>query len=256
MSASPSCRVFLVDDHPLLLSGVRALVESQAEMEVVGVAGDAECAMTGIEATHPDLVVVDGTLSGANGISLVAQIGATWPSIRTLALTLHEEGAYVREFLKAGAKGFVLKRSAAEDLLQAIRSVMQGGTYIDPAVASKVIALPSLKTHPSDALSEREEHVVRLVAEGFSNKEISRRLAISVKDRRNLPRPRLRKARRENAGRPGPARARTGLARKRMTLSRDASRAGGASRTRGISRLRRAGGLFEISKRSSGEETA
>lgn len=144
-------------------------------------ASDAEHALESIALHRPDLVIVDGTLPGANGITVVEQLRDSWPDVRTLALTLHEEGPYLREFLKAGARGFVLKRSAADDLLQAIRSVMSGGLYIDPAVAWKVIAGLNTTAHPTDALSEREESVVKLVAEGFSNKEISRQLSISVK---------------------------------------------------------------------------
>ncbi len=101
--------------------------------------------------------------------------------ILTLALTLHDEGPYIREFVKAGVNGFVLKRSAAEDLLHAVRAVLHGGTYIDPAVMSKICSIVPDNAIQTDVLSEREECVVRLVAEGFSNKEISRRLAVSVK---------------------------------------------------------------------------
>lgn len=174
-------RIFLVDDHPFILSGVRTLLDRQTGIEVVGCANDAESAFDAICALTPDLVIVDGTLPGASGIALVERLNLTLPGLRTLALTLHEEGPYVRQFLNAGANGFVLKRSAAEDLLQAIRSVMQGGTYIDPAVASKIISCSRAPHAPIEALSEREESVMRLVAEGFSNKEICRRLVISVK---------------------------------------------------------------------------
>lgn len=181
MTGSRPCRVLLVDDHPVVLSGIRSLVESQGDIEVVATAGDAESALEAVGTYRPDLVIVDGTLPGESGISIVEKLSEEWPDIRALALTLHEEGPYVREFLKAGARGFVLKRSAADTLLQAIRSVMQGGIYLDPAIASKVITISAAAARPTDTLSEREESVVRLVAEGFSNKEISRQLSISVK---------------------------------------------------------------------------
>jgi DNA-binding NarL/FixJ family response regulator len=173
--------VFLVDDHPLILSGIKGLLESQPDFTVIGAANDADSAWEGIISSMPDLVIIDGSLPSTSGLVLMARLRATFPAILALALTLHEEGPYVREFLKAGANGFVLKRSAAEDLLQAIRAVLRGGVYIDPSVASKVFTFNGQGKDNSECLSEREQSVIRLVAEGFSNKEISRTLSIGVK---------------------------------------------------------------------------
>jgi len=175
------CRIFLVDDHPLILSGIKFLIDKQNDMEVVGMAANAETALELIPKTNPKVVVVDGSLPKLSGIALVAYLREKYPQMLSLALTLHEEGPYVREFLKAGANGFVLKRSAAEDLIQAIRAILNGGTYIDPSVASKIFIRPQHEAHNGETLSEREETVVRLVAEGLSNKEVSRLLEISVK---------------------------------------------------------------------------
>lgn len=174
-------RVFLVDDHPIVLSGIRAMVEKQDDLQVVGVAGDVESALTRMTEIMPDIVIIDISLPGASGIVLVDQMRTLYPKIATLALTLHEEPAYVRQLLQAGARGFILKRSAAEELIHAIRSVLAGGLYIDPGVAAKILPEPKSSTTSVDQLSDREIMVVKLVAKGFSNKEISGQLSLSVK---------------------------------------------------------------------------
>ncbi len=178
---SPPRRVFLVDDHPVVLSGIRAMVEAQDDLQVAGTAGTVEGALIGLAETLPDIVVIDVSLPGSSGIVLVDQMRALFPKIAALALTLHEEPAYVRQLLQAGARGFILKRSAAEELIHAIRSVLAGGLYIDPGVAARVLIEPKLTATGADPLSEREIMVVKLVAKGFSNKEISGQLSLSVK---------------------------------------------------------------------------
>lgn len=180
MIGEHAIKVLLVDDHPLILWGISTLLENETDIAVVGTARSAEQALEQIGALAPDVVVIDGTLPGVSGIVLVEQLQENWPSVIALALTLHEEGSYIREFLRAGARGFVLKQSAAEELIVAIRSVACGGLYLDPKIASKVVKLPTGNDHP-ETLSDREERVVRLIAEGFSNKEISRQLSLSVK---------------------------------------------------------------------------
>jgi len=174
-------RVFLVDDHPVVLSGIRAMVEAQSDLQVAGVAGNVESALAGLAQTSPDIVVIDVSLPGSSGIVLVDQMRVLFPKIAALALTLHEEPAYVRQLLQAGARGFILKRSAAEELIHAIRSVLAGGLYIDPGVAAKILTEPKFSATSADPLSEREIMVVKLVAKGFSNKEISGQLSLSVK---------------------------------------------------------------------------
>lgn len=174
-------RIFLVDDHPIVVSGIKAMVEAHPDLVVVGTAGEAEGVIALIERSRPDLVIVDGSLPGMDGISLVGAIRARWSDMLVLGLTLHEEGSYVRAFLKAGAQGFMLKKSAAEDLLHAIRSIAAGGFYVDPLVASKVLISAASDVHTVEGLSDREESVARLVARGLSNKEISRDLGLSIK---------------------------------------------------------------------------
>jgi DNA-binding NarL/FixJ family response regulator len=179
METSARQRIFLVDDHPLVLSGTAALIETQSHLEVVGTAFDVETAIVGIEQARPDMVIVDLSLPGRSGIALVDHLRQTSPSVLVLALTISDDAACVQQLLQAGARGFVLKRSAAEELIYAIRAVFAGGTYIDPVVAPMIVSMSTLQS--GGGLSEREMAVVRLVAKGFSNKEISSQLSLSVK---------------------------------------------------------------------------
>jgi DNA-binding NarL/FixJ family response regulator len=182
MTKAPSQRrVFLVDDHPVVLAGVKTMVEGQRDLKVVGVAGDAESALQGIGETDPHIAVVDVSLPGTNGVALIDRLRKDFPQVAALALTVHEDSAYVHQLLNAGARGFILKRSAAEELIHAIRSVLAGGIYIDPVMAAKVLSVPKPQATSAEALSEREIAVVKLVAKGYSNKEVSAQLSLSVK---------------------------------------------------------------------------
>ncbi|MEP9373037.1 response regulator transcription factor [Mesorhizobium sp. KR1-2] len=182
MTKAPSPRrVFLVDDHPVVLAGVKTMVEAQRDLKVVGVAGDAESALQGISETDPHIAVVDVSLPGTNGVALIDRLRKDFPQLAALALTVHEDSAYVHQLLEAGARGFILKRSAAEELIHAIRSVLAGGMYIDPVMAAKVLSVPKPQATSAEALSEREIAVVKLVAKGYSNKEVSAQLSLSVK---------------------------------------------------------------------------
>lgn len=175
------CRVFLVDDHPVVLAGLRAMVEAEEDFNIVGVARDVASAIAGIRGTLPDIAVVDVSLPDGNGITLTRLILESSPATLVLALTFHEDVAYVQQLLQAGARGFILKRSAAETLTHAIRSILAGGTYVDPVVASKILSGPRPSTSTGEVLSEREVMVVKLVAKGYTNKEISTKLGLSTK---------------------------------------------------------------------------
>jgi DNA-binding NarL/FixJ family response regulator len=181
MTQSQQKRVFLVDDHPVVLAGVKAMVEAQRDLKVVGLAGEAESAMRGIEETDPHIAVVDVSLPGTNGVLLIERLRQRFPALAALALTVHEESAYVHQLLQAGARGFILKRSAAEELIHAIRSVLAGGIYIDPVMAAKILSTPKTPIASAESLSDREVSVIKLVAKGYSNKEVSAQLSLSVK---------------------------------------------------------------------------
>ena len=179
-------RVFLADDHAVVREGLKALVNGQAGMEVVGEAADGQAALEGATALCPDVVVMDISMPGLSGAKATGQLKEACPGVKVLALTAHEDRSYLRQLLQAGAVGYVLKRSAAEALVHAIRTVADGGVYLDPALAGQVASAFVGKRGATDAapeaeLSEREEEVVRLIAQGYSNKEIAARLALSVK---------------------------------------------------------------------------
>lgn len=182
----PRLRVLLADDHGFIREGLKALVSAQPDMEVVGEAGDGEAALQVVEDCAPDIVVMDVSMPRLNGTQATAQIRARCPNVKVLALSMHEDTAYLRGLLEAGASGYVLKRSAPQELIQALRHVAAGGTYLDPALASRLTAAlvgrPSLRgENAGQPLSEREDAVIRLVARGYTNREVAEQLGLSIK---------------------------------------------------------------------------
>jgi len=162
------------------------LVEADTDFQVIGEARDGRTALRLGRELRPDVVVLDISMPEMNGIDVAAALLAERPECRVLVLTVHEDRAYLRRLLDAGVSGYLLKRSASEELIRALRAVMTGGMYLDPAIAGKVVG--RMGRHPAQAqpgqsadLSARETDVLRLVAGGHSNKEISARLNISVK---------------------------------------------------------------------------
>jgi DNA-binding NarL/FixJ family response regulator len=184
MTATPS-RVLMVDDHPVVLAGLKALVEADADFEVVGNARDGRTALRLAKQLLPDVVVLDISMPEMNGIEVATALLAERPECRVLVLTVHDDRAYLRQLVEAGVSGYLLKRSASDELIRALHAVVSGGMYLDPAVAGKVVGRARRALHPqlgqATELSERETEVLRLVAGGHSNKEVSTRLSISVK---------------------------------------------------------------------------
>jgi DNA-binding NarL/FixJ family response regulator len=175
----------MVDDHPIVLAGLKTLVNADPDFEVVGAARDGRSALRLAKELLPDIVVLDISLPEMNGIEVAMALMAERPECRVLVLTVHEERAYLRQLVEAGVGGYLLKRSAADELIRAMHAVMAGGMYLDPAIAGKAMGRPMHSGHPKAGhaaeLSEREGDVLRMVAGGHSNKEISARLSISVK---------------------------------------------------------------------------
>ena len=132
-------RVLLADDHAIVREGLRSLINSQSEMEVIGEAPDGHSALTMTEDLDPDVVVVDVSMPDLNGAQVTTQLRAIRPDRKVLVLTVHEDKGYLRLLLEAGASGYVLKRAAAAELVQAIRAVAGGGTYLDPSLASSLV---------------------------------------------------------------------------------------------------------------------
>jgi DNA-binding NarL/FixJ family response regulator len=177
--------VFLADDHAVVREGLKALINAQATMGVVGEAADGLLACELIPPLQPDVVVMDVSMPGLSGSQATARLRVECPAARVLALTVHEDKGYLRQLLAAGASGYVLKRAAPEELITAIRAVAAGGVYLDPGMAAKVVggfARAPAGTPPAGGeLSERESEVARQTAAGHSNKEIAARLELSVK---------------------------------------------------------------------------
>jgi DNA-binding NarL/FixJ family response regulator len=175
-------KVLLADDHAVVRSGLRAMLEALPDMLVVGEAGDGASAVREAVAVRPDVVVMDVSMPGMNGIEATRELGARCPGVRVVALTAHEDRGYLQQLVAAGAVGFVLKRAATGDLVRAIRHAAAGRTFLDPSVAAQSAVEPArVAADPAaDALSEPEVDVLRLVAQGLLNAEIAARLAFEV----------------------------------------------------------------------------
>lgn len=179
-------RIFIADDHAVLRDGLKSLVSAQADMEIVGEADNGRSAWQKAKDLLPDVVVMDVAMPDMNGAQATQRLKLACPGVKVLALTAYEDKGYLRLLLKAGADGFLLKRAATEELIQAIRVIAANGAYIDPTLAGKMlcrsIGTPASKDNSNgNELSDREAEVLRLIAWGHSNKEIANQLDISVK---------------------------------------------------------------------------
>lgn len=180
--------VLLADDHVVLRAGLRMLINAQPDMEVVAEASNGEDAARLAREVKPDIVLMDISMPGAGGIEATARIRRESPAVRVLALTMHDDAAYLRSILAAGAAGYVVKRAADAELLSAIRTTHRGETYLAPSLAGAMVQevlgrkpRKGCAEVPGDTLSEREREVLRLVAQGHTNQEIADRLFISPK---------------------------------------------------------------------------
>jgi DNA-binding NarL/FixJ family response regulator len=177
-------RVMLADDHETVREGLKMIVNAQDDMEVVGFAGDGREAVAKAQELLPDVLVMDISMPKLNGLKATEKLNAVCPQVKVLTLSRHADDGYIRELLAAGACAYVLKQSAPGELIHAIRAVAAGGKYIDPKLAAKVMGTYSDRGPRGEAkgnLSDRESEVLRLIALGYSNKEIAARLSLSVK---------------------------------------------------------------------------
>jgi len=186
MMKNSQIRVLIADDHAILRSGLRMLIGSQQDMTVVAEAQNGDEAIQIARKMSPDIVILDITMPERGGLYAIDEILKNNLSTRILLLTMHEELAYLRTALAAGASGYVLKKSVDADLLAAIRAVHKGRTYIDAELASELVrhAMPDAgrsNAKLTEVLSERELQVLKLVAEGFSSREIAQQIFVSVK---------------------------------------------------------------------------
>jgi DNA-binding NarL/FixJ family response regulator len=180
-------RILLADDHETVREGLRMILNAQPDMQVVATVGDGREAVAEAEKISPDVVIMDISMPGLNGLAATTQLMARCPAARVLTLTRHADNSYLQQLMRAGAAGYVLKQSRPAELLHAIRSVASGGKYLDASMTAPVINSYSKSTTPAPGpvpttpLSPRETEVLRLIAWGNTNKEIAARLDLSVK---------------------------------------------------------------------------
>ena len=184
---STRTRITLSDDHPIVLAGLRNLIKAESDLELVGEAMTGNAALKLIREAKPDVAILDISMPELNGILVARRLAEELPSVKLMVLTLHEDRAYLKQALDAGVRGYVLKRSAAENLVHAIRAVVVGGLYVDPAIVDRVFEKNSSRGGRSAAstampqLTDREAEVLKLTALGFTNKEAARRLDVGLK---------------------------------------------------------------------------
>ena len=184
---TPLIRILVTDDHSILRAGLTALLNAEPDLTVVGEASDgAECLRVA-QAVQPDVILLDINMPGMNGLEALPMLRQVAPQSRVLVLTMHDDTTYLRQVLSAGGAGYVLKQAADKELLSAIRTVYNGGTFLHPAHAQSLLTAPSQVVSSTDAdkrltqLSEREQETLKLIALGYSNKEIAEQLYLSVK---------------------------------------------------------------------------
>jgi len=173
--------ILLVDDHAVVRQGFRMILSAEPDFEVVGEAANGREAIGLAESLRPDVVLMDVSMPELNGIEATRRIVTDAPRTRVLALSMHRDTVYVREILRAGASGYLLKEAGDHDLLTAIRAVAQGQGYLSPAVSDAVLSdYRKHVTDPIDLLTSREREVLQLIAEGKTNKEIATALDLST----------------------------------------------------------------------------
>ena len=181
-------RVLIADDHAILRAGLKMLVNAQPDMEVVAEASDGAKAVLAASETRPDVALLDLTMPGSGGMRALEEMARNRHKTRVLILTMHDDPAYLRSVLAAGASGYLLKRTAHVELLAAIRAVHRGGTFVDPSLADvlvqDVLAKRGPKARPRrpvNILSDREQQVIKLVAQGYSSQQIAEQIFVGVK---------------------------------------------------------------------------
>jgi DNA-binding NarL/FixJ family response regulator len=184
-----SVRILIVDDHTLMRSGIRALLEKSADLRVVGESGDGHSALRLIKELNPQVVLMDISIPGLNGLEVAAKARKDHPAIRIVFLSMHSSEEYILKALNVGAAGYVLKDATTNELELAVRCAAKGETYLSPAVSTKVVAnyLARLSggekasgSGPFDLLTPRQREILQLIAEGYTTKDIAKKLGLSM----------------------------------------------------------------------------
>ena len=179
-------RILLAEDHRTVREGIKLLVNAQPDMEVIGEADNGEAAIAEAQRIKPDMVVMDISMPKMNGLNATKRLRRLLPDVKILTLTRHTDDGYLQQLIKAGVNGYVLKQSAPSELINAIRAVNEGRSYVDSALTNKVLGgyvgrSASLRGESPNEITDRESEILRLIAWGYSNKEIAGQLGISVK---------------------------------------------------------------------------
>jgi DNA-binding NarL/FixJ family response regulator len=178
-------RVLIADDHAIVRAGLRALLAEEAAFDLVGEAAGGYEAIELVEKTSPEVLILDLSMPDLDGISVTRKIKPQFPALKILILTIHEDEALLKEAIKAGAAGYILKRAAEAELISAIRTILRGDLYVDPSMVRVLLEearSPQIKQKdPTESLTQRETEILRLIVEGYTNRQIGQELNISIR---------------------------------------------------------------------------
>ncbi|GAB6907272.1 Nar family two-component system response regulator [Desulfosarcina cetonica] len=186
MKASPDIRVLIVDDHPIFRMGLEALINQEPDLQVCAVAESLSRARAAVAAAAPDMVIVDISLDGDNGLDLVREISASQHPLPILVLSMHAESVWAERAIRAGARGYLMKKAVSESVIQAIRAILQGHIHLSETAATSLLGRFRLGAQAADqpsvnTLTDRELEVFRLLGSGLSTRDIASRLGLSIK---------------------------------------------------------------------------